>query len=466
MLDLDTDGLVNPADKSFVEMAYAAGFKHWGALQRDHNVWDVVWADITLAEARSALKDMKSGTAGGASSLTYEVRKALDDENISLIVDELRRCLKNRGLPKVPKTDAGLADLALTRPIALMEVIGKLFEKNLFDRIRQVLVQNAMLDDSQHGGMPLRSTAPPMHNLAEVIQDAQLSGQELHVLSADLTKAFDTLEHWSQVMSWRALGMPSDMAEMLMRMDQEGETAVILGQGRTTADVLGEKGWFTSGRGVRQGSIGGPIKWIVYMNFWLTYMHKKHEGQGYRMSQSSPEDREILGQMFIDDSNWFSNSVANMHAMIHSNELFVHFYGLSFNKKKCEHVAINQGMVGAEWTRPRWGSGEILVEKIRCLPGNQKEQWKTQHTSLDWKVIVSRDNVHKLEAEYAEVGDIETAYERWDLLDQVQRMMIACEKQSRDRWWAQDAPVSDKETQTRGDIHRALALLLSILRRH
>ncbi len=92
-----------------------------------------------------------------------------------------------------------------------------------------------------------------MHNLAEVIQDAQLSGQELHVLSADLTKAFDTLEHWSQVMSWRALGMPSDMAEMLMRMDQEGETAVILGQGRTTADILGEEGWFRSERGVRQG---------------------------------------------------------------------------------------------------------------------------------------------------------------------------------------------------------------------
>ena len=91
---------------------------------------------------------------------------------------------------------------------------------------------------------------------------------------------------------------------MLMHMDQEGETAVILGQGRNTADVLGEDGWFKSGRGVRQGSIGGPIKWIVYMNFWLKYMHKKHEGQGYKMSRAERGDQELLGQMFIDDSNW------------------------------------------------------------------------------------------------------------------------------------------------------------------
>ena len=180
-----------------------------------------------------------------------------------------------------------------------------------------------MLDASQHGGLPARSTAQPMHNLAEILQDAQLSGKELHVVSMDLTKAFDTLEYWSQAMSWRALGMPVEMAEMLMKMDQEGETAVILGQGRTTASVLGAEGWFSNGRGVRQGSIGGPLKWIVYMNFWLKYTHSKHEGQGYRMSKAQEGDTETIGQMFIDDSNWFATTVANTGAMLASNETFV-----------------------------------------------------------------------------------------------------------------------------------------------
>ncbi len=61
--------------------------------------------------------------------------------------------------------------------------------------------------------------------------------------------------------------MPADLVDLLVGMDAEGTTEVIIGQGRTTATVLGEKGWFQNGRGVRQGSTGGPIKWVIFMIF-------------------------------------------------------------------------------------------------------------------------------------------------------------------------------------------------------
>lgn len=41
-------------------------------------------------------------------------------------------------------------------------------------------------------------------------------------------------------MSWRALGMPKDLVNMLTTMDSEGATEVVLGQGQTTASVLGK----------------------------------------------------------------------------------------------------------------------------------------------------------------------------------------------------------------------------------
>ena len=84
--------------------------------------------------------------------------------------------------------------------------------------------------------------------------------RQLHVFSADLSKSFDTIEHWSQELSWKALGMPTNLIKMLTNMDKQATTEVTIGQGRTTDQVLGEKGWFYSDRGVRQGSIGGPIK--------------------------------------------------------------------------------------------------------------------------------------------------------------------------------------------------------------
>ncbi len=34
-----------------------------------------------------------------------------------------------------------------------------------------------------------------------------------------LVKAFDTLEYWSQAMSWRARGMPQDMTEIHTKYD-------------------------------------------------------------------------------------------------------------------------------------------------------------------------------------------------------------------------------------------------------
>ena len=43
------------------------------------------------------------------------------------------------------------------------------------------------------------------------------------------------------------------------------------------------------------------MKWVVFMNFWLEYVHSTATGTGYKMNNSAPE---VIGQMFIDDSNW------------------------------------------------------------------------------------------------------------------------------------------------------------------
>ena len=42
----------------------------------------------------------------------------------------------------------------------------------------------------------------PIRILAELIEDANVSGKESHIFSTDLSKACDTLEYWSQAMSW------------------------------------------------------------------------------------------------------------------------------------------------------------------------------------------------------------------------------------------------------------------------
>ena len=107
---------------------------------------------------------------------------------------------------------------------------------------------------SQYGALPKAGTAPPLRILAELIDDAKMSKQELHILVTDRAKAFDTMEYWSQALSWKCLGVPEHMINLLVNLDSrniEGEgatTQIALAQGRTSEP-------FRHQRGVRQGSV-------------------------------------------------------------------------------------------------------------------------------------------------------------------------------------------------------------------
>ena len=142
--------------------------------------------------------------------------KNMAAENIGVLTDMFNKFLTERRIPDemntamirlLPKTDAGLSDLDKTRPIVLMETLGKLYERVIICRVMKAIDKCDIIGPSQYGGMPKAGTAPPLRSLAEVLDDVRLSESELHVLALDLSKAFDTMscEYWSQAMSWKAL---------------------------------------------------------------------------------------------------------------------------------------------------------------------------------------------------------------------------------------------------------------------
>ena len=171
MMALDTSKLTDTKYRSFVESAYREDFEKHNKSQRDRGIWNGIWAAIDLHTVKEAIKSFRRGKAAGPSGIAYDDLKALSDDNLRPIVELMQQFMDDKGIPQcinrdllrpLPKTEGGLADLALTRPIALMEVLGKLFEKILFMRIVIVLEQENMIDGSQYGGMPHRSTREPI----------------------------------------------------------------------------------------------------------------------------------------------------------------------------------------------------------------------------------------------------------------------------------------------------------------
>ena len=79
--------------------------------------------------------------------------------------------------------------------------------------------------------------------MAEILEDSRITEKELHVFVADLSKAFDSMEYWSQAMSWRALGMPEEIIKLLVNLDAgRGNGPWETGEQNTT-----KKGATTSG---------------------------------------------------------------------------------------------------------------------------------------------------------------------------------------------------------------------------
>ena len=81
-------------------------------------------------------------------------------------------------------------------------------------------MNNTVIREEQYGGLRGRQMQDPIRILAELIEDANTSGKELHIFSADLSEACDTLEYWSQATSWRAPGAPKQPVNLLVDMDR------------------------------------------------------------------------------------------------------------------------------------------------------------------------------------------------------------------------------------------------------
>ena len=81
------------------------------------------------------------------------------------------------------------------RPISLLPVISKVFEKIVFDQLYQYFTDNDLIFTSQYGFRKLHSTELASIELIDRIAQYMDSGKLPLSIFLDLSKAFDTLDH-------------------------------------------------------------------------------------------------------------------------------------------------------------------------------------------------------------------------------------------------------------------------------
>ena len=367
-----------------------------GAAARQRGWWGEADSPITGSSVHKAADSMGKGKAAGKSKVTADMVAQLDARGFEIlagifdgwrVAGAIPDTLNTALIRLLPKTSQGLADLAKCRPVALMEHLTKIYEHIMIGRVTAIVTKHGMLHPSQYGAVERTGVHAPLRVLAEAIEDSMCSKRPLHVYTTDLSKAFDTEPFWSQELGWRCLGMPEHLIQIMVNLDSgckeltelassedRGKVPIERGgevSGATTEIILGHgnvSSPFEMHRGVRQGSVGGPLKWIVFMNFLLVWIHSKLEGRGYKFTGATgqptieefldraqggrPDVRgtaELIGQMFIDDSIWATSDPAAMQQMVVMIEEFCSFHGLKLNRDKCDYFALNAEAADLRW---------------------------------------------------------------------------------------------------------------------
>ena len=146
------------------------------------------------------------------------------------------------------------------RPISVLPLVSKVLERIIADQLVEYLESNGMLSTAQHAFRRYHSTSTCLLQLTEQIRESMDSRKATGVIALDLSKAFDTIDHGTLLRKLNNFGiLDGTPTHNLLRNYLSGRTQAVKLNGA----------WSSSRSirtGVPQGSILGPLLFILYVN--------------------------------------------------------------------------------------------------------------------------------------------------------------------------------------------------------
>ncbi len=144
------------------------------------------------------------------------------------------------------------------RPITVLPIVSKILEKAAHSQIYNYLQENKLLSSSQFGFRPKSSTEIALVNFTDSILENMDKGLITGVVSIDLTKAFDTVDHGILYSKLKVAGFADTSVDWIKSYLTHRTQITAIGNVYSTAKPVHI--------GVPQGSVLGPLLFIIYVN--------------------------------------------------------------------------------------------------------------------------------------------------------------------------------------------------------
>ena len=182
--------------------------------------------------------------------LTYLINLSI---NQGIFPDELKIA---KVLPIYKSDDKHL--IQNYRPISVLPFFSKIFEKIILNHLENFIESNNILYDNQFGFRKNHSTTHAIITLVEKVSKALDTGKIVVGVYLDLKKAFDTIDHQIVFKKLYAIGIRGNIHDWFKSYLNNREQFVSYNNVQSETKPISH--------GVPQGSILGPLLFIIYLN--------------------------------------------------------------------------------------------------------------------------------------------------------------------------------------------------------
>ena len=144
------------------------------------------------------------------------------------------------------------------RPVSLLPSLSKICEKLVFMQLYNFLLDIGFLYKYQSGFRPSDSTINQLIYITHQIYLAFESGKEVRVTFLDISKAFDKVWHAGLLKKLGSLGVRDPLLAWIKSYLTDRKQRVII-EGQSSE-------WASINAGVPQGSVLGPLLFLIYIN--------------------------------------------------------------------------------------------------------------------------------------------------------------------------------------------------------
>ena len=217
------------------------------------------------------------------------------------------------------------------RPVSLTCIPCKLQEACIKDAIMEHLLDAALIKDSQHGFMSRRSCTTNLLQFLERVTTEVDMGRSMDVIYLDFSKAFDKVPHRRLIEKFKSLGIGGEVVQWIEEwLRGRKQRTVLNGEASDWSAVLS---------GVPQGSVLGPLAFIVFIN--------DIDGCGDNLITllSKFADDTKLGQVIYDQQEALA-----LQSCLDNLEEWAEQWGMSFNIAKCKVMHTGRGNPATVYT--------------------------------------------------------------------------------------------------------------------